>query len=175
MTITRMYSNPTNVVAQDVNALTAATKTIDFAAYTLTHPEVVTALLTAAQKGVTIRLYLDRSELEAEARGNPALPTMALRNLLNSGNITIKVKQSTVLMHLKSYLVDGVTLRDGSANFSPIGEDEQDNSIELTDDSQSVALFEAKFAQMWNRPDNLTVAAAIETSPAYASHRLSAR
>jgi len=37
-------------------------------------------------------------------------------------------------MHLKSYLVDAKVLRDGSANFSSLGESEQDNSMLITDD-----------------------------------------
>ena len=75
-------------------------------------------------------------------------------------------------MHLKSYLVDGTTLRDGSANFSPLGEGEQDNSLLLTDDANTVALFQSKFTLMWNRADNLSPAQAISTghNPGHAAH-----
>jgi phosphatidylserine/phosphatidylglycerophosphate/cardiolipin synthase-like enzyme len=84
-----------------------------------------------------------------------------LHQLLNVPAITIKVKESSILMHLKSYLVDGKTLRDGSANFSPAGEETQDNSLTLTDDPQAVALFKSKFEAMWARQDNLTVSQAV--------------
>ena len=67
-------------------------------------------------------------------------------------------------MHLKSYLVDGKVLRDGSANFSPLGESEQDNSMLLTDDGPTVELFESKFEAMWNRTDNISPAQAIQSS-----------
>jgi phosphatidylserine/phosphatidylglycerophosphate/cardiolipin synthase-like enzyme len=169
----RQYTNPSSVIALDVAALETATKTIDFAAYSLTEPTIVAAVLASATRGVTVRLYLDRSELEAEARGNPALPTMALRTLLNVPGITIKVKRSIILMHLKSYLIDARTLRDGSANFSPLGECEQDNSIVFTDDAASIGLFASKFESMWDRPDNLTVTAAVEASASYSLHRTS--
>lgn len=165
------YSNPQSLVGADTAALSAATKTIDFAAYSLTEPNIVAAILNRAKAGVVVRLYLDRGELEAEARGNPAMPTCPLRDLFSIPGITIKVKRSMILMHLKSYLVDSTTLRDGSANFSPIGESEQDNSLTLTDDTAAVAAFIAKFGVMWNRPDNLTVEAAIEQSPSYQAHR----
>ena len=65
------YTNPIDVTAVDVATLTAATATIDVAAYSLTHPAVIAALIARARAGVKIRLYLDRTELEAEARGNP--------------------------------------------------------------------------------------------------------
>jgi phosphatidylserine/phosphatidylglycerophosphate/cardiolipin synthase-like enzyme len=170
--LTQRYTNPIDVSAADVATITAATATIDFAAYTLTHAQIITALLARARAGVQVRLYLDRTELEAEARGNPTLSNSALGPLLSTPNVQTKVKQSSILMHLKSYLVDSKLLRDGSANFSPLGESEQDNSMLLTDDGPTVALFEAKFAAMWNRPDNISVAQAILTghNPATTAH-----
>ena len=132
--LTQRYTNPIDVSAADVATITAATATIDFAAYSLTHPGVIAALIQRAQAGVKIRLYLDRTELEAEARGNPQLSNSPLGPLLSTVNVQTKVKESSILMHLKSYLVDGKVLRDGSANFSPLGESEQDNSMLITDD-----------------------------------------
>jgi phosphatidylserine/phosphatidylglycerophosphate/cardiolipin synthase-like enzyme len=161
MSIEQHYSNPVNLTPVDTATLGAAAKTIDFAAYSLTEPTVISTLLARAQAGVQIRIYLDRSEVEAEARGNAAMPTSALHTLFNIPNVQIKVKESIVLMHLKSYLVDGTTLRTGSANFSTQGEFEQDNDLILTDDAATIAAFEAKFGAMWARPDNLSVAAAI--------------
>ena len=170
--LTQRYTNPIDVSAADVATITAATATIDFAAYSLTHSGVIAALIARAQAGVKIRLYLDRTELEAEARGNPQLSNSPLGPLLSTVNVQTKVKESSILMHLKSYLVDGKVLRDGSANFSPLGESEQDNSMLLTDDGPTVALFESKFTAMWNRPDNLGVAQAIASggNPQHSSH-----
>jgi phosphatidylserine/phosphatidylglycerophosphate/cardiolipin synthase-like enzyme len=159
---TTHYSNPASVVPIDTTLIHSATKTISMAAYALVDPPIIAALLDRAANGVLIDVYLDRTELEAEARGDALLSRSPLHALLNIPGIAIKVKQSSILMHLKSYLVDGVTLRDGSANFSPAGEQEQDNSLTLTDDPQAAALFAQKFAAMWARPDNLTVAQAVQ-------------
>ena len=167
MSLTTHYTNPSNCASIDAQAIGAATKSIDFAAYSLTEPTVINALLDRAKNGVQISLYLDRSELEAEARGNPALPNTALHLLLGVTGVEIKVKQSMILMHLKSYLVDGITLRDGSANFSPLGESEQDNSVTFTDDAAAVGAFVSKFQAMWARPDNMSVTAAVEHSASY--------
>jgi phosphatidylserine/phosphatidylglycerophosphate/cardiolipin synthase-like enzyme len=170
--LTQHYTNPIDVSSADAAAITAATATIDFAAYTLTHSGVIAALIQRAQAGVKIRLYLDRTELEAEARGNPQLSNSPLGPLLSTVNVQTKVKESSILMHLKSYLVDGKMLRDGSANFSPMGESEQDNSMLLTDDPITIALFEAKFTAMWNRTNNITVAQAVQAghNPATTAH-----
>ena len=168
--IERRYTNPADVSTLDVATVTAATATIDVAAYSLTHPALCAALIARAQAGVKIRLYLDRNELEAEARGNPQMSNSPLGPLLSTPNVQTKVKESVILMHLKSYLVDGKLLRDGSANFSPLGESEQDNSIELTDDPASIQGFQAKFEMMWNRTDNISPAQAIQSSARVTSH-----
>ena len=159
---TTHYSNPGSLVGIDTGIIGSAKKTLDMAAYALVDTDIVQAILAAAQHGVSIRLYLDRTELEAEARGDPTLSRWAGRVLMGAPNVQIKVKESSVLMHLKSYLVDGATLRDGSANFSPEGEIQQDNSLTLTDDAAACGAFHAKFNAMWARPDNLTVSQAVQ-------------
>ena len=161
------YTNPATVAQIDTATIQTAEHTLDFAAYAIVDNNVIAALLNRAAAGVAIRLYLDRTELESEARGDAMLSHSPLHALLNVPNITIRVKNSSVLMHLKSYCVDSRTLRDGSANFSTAGLSMQDNSLTLTDDPTSLLLFEAKFEQMWNRPDNLTVAQAVNGTPRF--------
>ena len=175
MGITFHYSNPQDVTIVDVGTITAATKTLDFAAYALVDPQVLAAVLARAQAGVMVRIYLDHTELTSEARGDVTMATSPLHPLLTAANVSIKVKCSTTLMHLKSYCVDNATLRDGSANFSPAGEDVQDNSLTITDDPAALALFAAKFAAMWGRPDNLSTSQAIAAHPQRSrppSHRI---
>ena len=168
------YTNPASVINNDVALINSATKTIDFAAYSLNDPEVINALVLRARAGVAIRLYHDKTELEAMARGDIMVSHAPFHALLGVANISILVKRSSVLMHLKSYLVDGFMLRDGSANFSPQGEEEQDNSMLVTDDPGAVALFQVKFQQMWTRTDNQTVQQTVAASPHHTytpSHR----
>ena len=165
---TTHYSNPGSLGPIDVATIGSAKKVLYIAAYTLVDADLCAAILAAANRGVLVSLYLDRTELETEARGSGTLAGKPISSLLVSPNVQIKVKKSSILMHLKSYLVDGTTLRDGSANFSPEGEIQQDNSLTLTDDPTAVAAFQAKFEAMWARPDNLTVAQAVQsraTSP----------
>jgi phosphatidylserine/phosphatidylglycerophosphate/cardiolipin synthase-like enzyme len=157
------------LVSIDVANIQSATKSIDIAAYALVDAEIIAALLNRAAASVPIRIYLDRTELESEARGDAMVSHSPLHALLNVPAITIKVKDSSILMHLKSYCVDGLVVRDGSANFSPAGETQQDNSLILTDDPATVALFQAKFESMWSRPDNQTIAQAVSRNPQHSS------
>lgn len=164
------YSNPQSLVPIDLATVATATHSLDIAAYAFVAPELIAAVLGRAAAGVAVRLYLDRTELEAEARGDALLSKSPLHALLNVPNVSIKVKSSSVLMHLKSYHVDSTLVRDGSANFSDPGEEKQDNSLTLDDDPATVATFVAKFEAMWTRPDNLTVAQAVGQHPPTATH-----
>ena len=77
-----------------------------------------------------------------------------IARLAGTPNVEVKIKHSRVLMHLKSYEVDGQTLRSGSANFSASALKHQDNDLVLTHDAASVRRFELDFNQLWSRPDN---------------------
>ena len=72
----------------------------------------------------------------------------------------VKVKASRDLMHLKSYVIDGALLRTGSANWSPTGLKRQENDLRYEVDSVLARQFEARFAEMWDRPGNLVPALA---------------
>ena len=86
-----------------------------------------------------------------------------MAQFMGLANISIKVKGSTALAHLKSYCVDcstpghGTVLRDGSANWSVQGERVQDNSLILVRDASLEAGFEANFAALWARANNQTI------------------
>ena len=170
---TTHYSNPGSLVGIDLGIIGGAKKTLDIAAYALEDSEIVQAIAQAGARGAAVRLYLDRTELEAAARGDATLGRWPGHVLMGAANVQIKVKESSILMHLKSYCVDSAQLRDGSANFSLMGEIEQDNSLTVTDDAAAVAAFQAKFEAMWARPDNLSPSQAVQprtTGTAQAFH-----
>lgn len=164
------YSNPSDLGAVDIATIAAFQSTIDFAAYALDDPRIVSALAARAAAGVKIRLYIDRNELLAAISKTGSLASSHLQPLLNQGNVQIRVKASTVLMHLKSYCGDNAIVRDGSCNFSLSGEELQDNSLTLSDDPAAVTAFSAKFNAMWSRPDNLAPSAVAQQTPHAAFH-----
>lgn len=156
-----VYSPDENLEQMDAAEIGLAQKTIDLEAFSLTDQAIVAALADRAAHGVAIRIYLDRGELQAECRGDATCARIPLHALIGLANVQIRVKNSKVLMHLKSYCVDSGMVRGGSANFSEQGERRQDNSATFSVDPESAKAFETKFAAMWARPDNLTVAQAV--------------
>lgn len=156
------YSPGVNLEKADTMMLDSATRTIDLAAFSLTDAAIVQSLVSRAQAGVKIRIYLDRGELQAECRSDVTCARIPLHDLIGLPGVEIRVKYSKVLMHLKSYEVDSRMLRDGSANFSEQGESRQDNSAIFSSDLAALGAFSKQFTEMWGRSNNLTVAQAVD-------------
>jgi phosphatidylserine/phosphatidylglycerophosphate/cardiolipin synthase-like enzyme len=137
------YSPAEDLETIDVALINDAGASIDMAAYVLTDEGVIEALADAADRGVAVRLYLDRSQFESHAD--------KLVAFLGKPGVTARVKSSGVLMHMKAYAVDGARLRTGSGNFSRSGLSRQDNDLLLTDDKASVERFERDFDSIFRQ------------------------
>jgi phosphatidylserine/phosphatidylglycerophosphate/cardiolipin synthase-like enzyme len=120
------------------------------AAYVLSDASVIDALRDAADRGVTVRLYLYKGQYSQHGPRNGG----PIEGLLSYPNVFARVKGRGVLMHLKAYAVDGERLRTGSGNFSHSGLALQDNVLILVDDSATVAEFERNFDEIWSRGGN---------------------
>lgn len=130
----------------DARLIDGARHSIDLAAYVLTDRALVAALGRAAMRGVKVRVYLDGEET---GRGSPIL------DIAEAPNLDVRRKaRARDLMHLKSYQVDGRTLRTGSANFSVSGEAYQDNDLVVIESPRAAARFRETFERLWARPDN---------------------
>ena len=125
---------------------------LDIAMYAFTDVQIAHAVVDAANRGVKVEIYRDDEQFAQEQRREPYVLDMFRGN----PNISIRVKNSRVLMHIKGWS-DGNMLREGSANWSRSGELEQDNTLLLTKDPQSVQGFESNFQHIWERTGNLIV------------------
>ena len=136
-----------NLENVDAREIGRAQLSIDIAAYVLSDPRIAEALIDGAERGVVIRLYLDRSQFaeHGPTRGG------VIEALLAHPNVTARVKGEGVLMHLKAYAVDGEVLRTGSGNFSRSGLADQDNDAIFITDPTIVDAFEGNFERIWAR------------------------
>lgn len=139
------YSPRENLEKIDVALIEAANDEIDMAAYVLSDRAIADALVAAQERGVMVRLVLDRSQL----------PHDALDRLTPLG-ASVRISPGGPIMHLKSYSVDGRRVRAGSANFSASGLKHQANELVILDDPEAVTRFEAAFTREWTRSSALT-------------------
>lgn len=145
------YAPHENLESVDVREIGRAQLSIDMAAYVLSDPRIIQALNDAAERGVVVRLYLDRSQFAEHG------PTRGgfVEALLAHPNVAARVKGEGVLMHLKAYAVDGEVLRTGSGNFSRSGLAAQDNDAVFITDPAVVDAFEGNFERIWARAQNI--------------------
>jgi phosphatidylserine/phosphatidylglycerophosphate/cardiolipin synthase-like enzyme len=145
------YAPQENLEAIDEALIDDSAETIDIAAYVLSDQKVIAALIAAADRGVVIRLYLDKGQY---AEHDP-LKGRLIEKLLSYPNVFARIKGRGVLMHLKAYVVDGRRLRTGSGNFSRAGLSDQDNDLIVVDDVKAIADFESNFDAIFARGTNV--------------------
>ena len=145
------YAPRENLESVDARAIGRAQLSIDVAAYVLSDPRIIEALTAAAERGVVIRLYLDRSQFAEHGPTRGGI----VEALLAHPNVAAKVKGEGVLMHLKAYAVDGELLRTGSGNFSRSGLASQDNDALFIADPAVADAFESNFERIWARAQNI--------------------
>jgi phosphatidylserine/phosphatidylglycerophosphate/cardiolipin synthase-like enzyme len=145
------YAPRENLESVDAQEIGRAELSIDMAAYVLSDPRIIEALTVAAERGVLIRLYLDKSQFAEHGPTRGGL----VEALLANPNVVVRVKGEGVLMHLKAYAVDGAVLRTGSGNFSHSGLAAQDNDAIFLTDPVIVDAFEGNFERIWSRAQNV--------------------
>jgi phosphatidylserine/phosphatidylglycerophosphate/cardiolipin synthase-like enzyme len=142
----------------DLARLESAQKSVDVAMYAFTDRMLAEELVALAQRGVVIRIYRDKEQYEEEERRRGRNgPTSDMFTGQRNIHLRVKPQGGRDLMHLKAYVVDGVLLRDGSANWSISGLKDQDNNARFTNDPIEIQQFEQDFEAMWSRPGNLQV------------------
>ena len=145
------YAPRENLESLDAREIGRAQLSIDMAAYVLSDREIIEALIDAAERGVVIRLYLDKSQFAEHGPTQGGL----IEALLAHPNVAARVKGEGVLMHLKAYAIDGEALRTGSGNFSRSGLAAQDNDAIFITDQADVDAFETNFERIWARARNI--------------------
>ena len=142
-----------NVALIDISLIRHSRRSIQIAMYAFTDRRIAKALVDACRQGVDISIYRDHEQYQQEKRHNSPVHQI----LQQCEGIHVRVKRSRELMHEKAALFDGVTLRDGSGNWSISAVRYQDNEISITQQPEEVEAFKRDFARMWQRSDNIIV------------------
>ncbi len=152
------YAPAENLERLDADVLRRARRKIDICMYAFTDRSLAEILLDRARHGVRVRIYRDGEQFEEEQRwkGGWGSTTNLLRGQRNI-EIRVKPPSQRFLMHTKAFEVDDSLLREGSANWSPAGLKNQDNSLSFVTDPAAVSGFEQNFEALWNRRENRIV------------------
>jgi phosphatidylserine/phosphatidylglycerophosphate/cardiolipin synthase-like enzyme len=126
-----------------INVINSAKQTLDIAIYSLTHPDIVSAIKEAKKRGVVVRIISDKIQSAGKTQDE------ALK-LLGSAGIPMKINKHNGLMHLKVTIVDKKVVTTGSYNYSQAASTSNDEVLMVIHDEATAKAFTDQFERMWN-------------------------
>jgi len=120
-----------------VNNLGRAEKYVLVQAYSFTSEPIADALIAAHQRGVKVKVLLDKSQ--RRGRGSKL-------NLLVKAGIPVSIDQKHAIAHNKVMIIDGVTVLTGSFNFTTAAEDKNAENLLVLHDK----VVAKKYRDNWN-------------------------
>ena len=143
MAETKVYFSPnggcTDAIVREING---AQKTVDVMMYSFTSRPIVRAMEKAKERGVAIRVLLDKGqETQKYAKG---------RYFTNKG-IAVKYDTGSGLMHNKVGIIDGKVLFTGSFNWTAQAEARNAENLLVIDDPVLIKKYQERFEYLWDK------------------------
>lgn len=125
-----------------IDVIKSAKTTLDIAIYSLTDPEVLTAIKDAKKRGVAVRIITDKTQAGGKSQ------TEALK-ILGSAGIPTKINSHSGLMHIKMTIVDKKIGTTGSFNYSMSASETNDEILMVIRNADVAKNFSTQFDTMW--------------------------
>lgn len=140
---TQLYFSPrggcTEALVSQVNQ---ATKSIDIMMYSFSSRPIIQALEKAKERGVAIRVLLDKGqEAQKYAKGR----------YLAARGITVKYDTGRGLMHNKVGIFDGQVMFTGSFNWTAQAENNNAENLLLIEDPSLIKQYQTRFELLWSK------------------------
>lgn len=121
-----------------------ARRSVDVAAFFLTHRELARDLVDAHLRGVRVRVLLDATGASNEYSKHP---------ILRAAGIPVKIDDHGGKMHAKTLLIDNRVLVAGSMNLTSAGEGGNDENTLIIEQARAVADWTRWFDALWRSTD----------------------
>ncbi|MBZ5544916.1 MAG: FAM83 family protein [Acidobacteriia bacterium] len=135
----------TDGIAEILESLLAkAGRSIDVAVYRFNNPKLARALAEALERGLRIRLLLDRNKYEESA---------STRALISSGKIPFRVRYGRrgpgSKMHHKFAIIDSEVLVTGSYNWTLESEEQNHENLMILRNFEPLKIYQQEFETLW--------------------------
>ena len=135
--ITHFFSPGGGCTEAIVAEIAKAAKTIDIQAYSFTSPPIAQALIDACDRGVHVRIILDKAERTDHYSSAP---------VFLSHHIQVYIDDQHAMAHNNVVMIDGKLLMTGSFNFTKSSEDKNaENFLILHDRPKATGAYHANF------------------------------
>ena len=138
-----LYDNPQKEIIKNINQAEAF---INIAMYIFTDREIALPLIEAHERGVKVRLYLDKDQVDYKYSQS--------RYLVQKG-IKTRVSSNNYIMHHKFAIIDNRLLLTGSYNWTFSANNRNDENLMVIDDPKIIEIFQNQFINLWTNKYSL--------------------
>lgn len=133
-----LYDDPEAVIIKNIDA---AEEFISVAMYTFTDIEIAQAILEARDRGIDVKIYLDRSQVKAKYSRS--------RYFVKNG-IKVRISSNSYIMHNKFTVIDNEIVITGSYNWTASAGERNDENLLVIDDNYIVEKYQDQFNNLWD-------------------------
>jgi len=134
-----LYDEPEQIIIKNIDN---AKKFIGIAMYTFTDREIAQAIIRAKDRGVDIKIYLDRSQVNAKYSKS--------RYFFNNGISEIKISSNNYIMHNKFAIIDNEIVITGSYNWTASAGERNNENLLVIDNKIIINKYQTQFNYLWN-------------------------
>ena len=132
-----LSNNPQKAIIKNINQAEAF---INIAMYVFTDKEIAIPLIDAQKRGVKVRVYLDKSQIES---------SYSVSSLLVQKGIKVRISTNNYIMHNKFAIIDNRLLLTGSYNWTFSANNRNDENLMIIDDPEVIARYQNQFEKLW--------------------------
>jgi phosphatidylserine/phosphatidylglycerophosphate/cardiolipin synthase-like enzyme len=123
-----------------ISLINRANRSIYVAVYSFTRDLLATALISSMERGVEVRVVIERERAYEQGSEYPRL---------KSAGVDVRLDGNPNLMHHKFMVIDGYIVVTGSYNWSSAAEDRNDENIVVILDRDVAQRFVQEFERIW--------------------------
>ena len=132
-----LSDNPQKEIIKNINQ---AESFINIAMYIFTDREIALPLVKAHERGVKVRLYLDKDQVDYQYSQSRFLVQKGIKTRISSNNY---------IMHHKFAIIDNRILLTGSYNWTFSANNRNDENFMVIDDPEIISIFQNQFINLW--------------------------
>lgn len=132
-----LSDNPQKAIIKNINQAQAF---INIAMYIFTDREIALPLVKAQERGVKVRLYLDKDQVDYKYSQS--------RFLVQKG-LKIRISSNNYIMHHKFAIIDNRLLLTGSYSWTFSANNRNDENLMVIDDPKIIEIFQNQFVNLW--------------------------
>jgi len=138
-----LYDNPQKEIIKNINQAEAF---INIAMYIFTDREIAIPLVKARERGVKVRVYLDKEQVDYK---------YSQSRLLVQKGIKVRICTNNYIMHHKFAIIDNRLLLTGSYNWTFSANNRNDENLMVIDDPEIIEIFQNQFVNLWTNKYSL--------------------